>query len=134
MGKCAICDEKLQRKYEVDHIKPLASGGTNDIDNIQLLCKSCHKEKSQREKEDGSYVRIIDTESSFNNQVLEVMNGEHSQRFAFIEHLEPLDQDDDKYKCLDVLEETNDKSNKQVLLEREKEELQDRIDKYVNKK
>jgi 5-methylcytosine-specific restriction protein A len=59
MGKCAICDEKLQRKYELDHIKPLASGGTNDIDNIQLLCKSCHKEKSQREKEDGPYVRII---------------------------------------------------------------------------
>jgi DNA replication protein DnaC len=133
MGKCAICDEKLQRKYEVDHIKPLASGGTNDTDNIQLLCKSCHKEKSQREKEDGSYVRIIDTESSFNNQVLDIMNSEHSHRYAFIEHVEPLDQDEDKYKCLDVLEETNDKSNEQVLLEREKEELQDRIDKYVNK-
>ena len=132
-GKCAICDDKLQRKYELDHIKPLASGGTNDMDNIQLLCKSCHKEKTQREKEDGSYVRIIDTESSFNNQVLEVMNSEHSQRYAFIEHLEPIDQDDDKYACLDVIEETNHKSNEQVLLEREKEELLDRIDKYVFK-
>jgi 5-methylcytosine-specific restriction endonuclease McrA len=43
-GKCAICDEKLKQKFEVDHIKPLASGGTNDVKNLQLLCKSCHKE------------------------------------------------------------------------------------------
>ena len=63
--KCAICDENLQRKYELDHIKALASGGTNDIYNIQLLCKSCHKEKSMTEKEDGSYIRIIETESTF---------------------------------------------------------------------
>ena len=36
-GKCAICKEKLKQKFEVDHIKPLASGGTNDIKNLQLL-------------------------------------------------------------------------------------------------
>jgi hypothetical protein len=79
-GKCAICKEKLKQKFEVDHIKPLASGGTNDIKNLQLLCKSCHKEKTLREKEDGSYIRIIDTESSFNNQVNEIMSSPLSER------------------------------------------------------
>lgn len=31
---------------EVDHIIPLAAGGTNDLSNLQLLCKACHKRKS----------------------------------------------------------------------------------------
>ena len=26
----------------VHHIKPLAEGGTNDLDNLQSLCKPCH--------------------------------------------------------------------------------------------
>jgi 5-methylcytosine-specific restriction endonuclease McrA len=73
------------KHFEIDHIKPLTNGGTNDVDNLQLLCKSCHKEKSMREKEDGSYIRIIETESSFNNQVNEIMNSELSERYAFIE-------------------------------------------------
>ena len=93
-GKCAICKEKLKQKFEVDHIKPLASGGTNNIKNLQLLCKSCHKEKTLREKEDGSYIRIIDTESSFNNQVNEIMSSPLSERYAFIEHMVPLDEEE----------------------------------------
>ena len=92
--QCAICNEKLQRKYELDHIKPLASGGTNDIRSIQLLCKSCHKEKTSREKEDGSYIRIVETESSFNKQVLEIMSSDLCERYAFIEHRKPLENDE----------------------------------------
>jgi hypothetical protein len=30
-------------KYELDNFKPLESVGNNDMDNIKLLCKSCHK-------------------------------------------------------------------------------------------
>ena len=49
--KCAICEEQIKMKhFEIDHIKPLISGDTNDINNLQLLCKACHKEKSMREK------------------------------------------------------------------------------------
>jgi hypothetical protein len=96
-GACMLymsCDEKLKQKYEVDHIKPLASGGTNDIKNLQLLCKSCHKEKTQTEKEDGSYVRIIETESSFNNQVNDIMNSTLCERYAFIENVVPLESEE----------------------------------------
>jgi 5-methylcytosine-specific restriction endonuclease McrA len=31
---------------EVDHIIELAAGGENTIDNLQILCKPCHKAKT----------------------------------------------------------------------------------------
>ena len=34
--------------YEKDHIVEVCQGGTNDIDNIQLLCASCHSVKTKR--------------------------------------------------------------------------------------
>ena len=33
----------------VDHIQNKASGGTNDINNLQSICYSCHKRKTQKE-------------------------------------------------------------------------------------
>ena len=94
-SKCNICKEECSNDFDIDHIKPLASGGTNYLSNLQVLCKSCHKIKSQSEHEDGSYVKIIETESSFNKQVQEIMDSELSFRYAFIEH---FDYDEDKYQ------------------------------------
>lgn len=34
---------------EVDHIIPLKDGGTNQMSNLQALCKSCHSRKTGRE-------------------------------------------------------------------------------------
>ena len=34
---------------QVDHIKPKASGGTDDHDNLQAICEDCHKAKTARE-------------------------------------------------------------------------------------
>lgn len=33
-------------ELEVDHIKPIAHGGTNDIDNLITACKACNRGKS----------------------------------------------------------------------------------------
>ncbi|HGO5397585.1 TPA: HNH endonuclease [Klebsiella oxytoca] len=36
--------------YCVDHIKPKAHGGTDDLDNLECLCKACHATKTARER------------------------------------------------------------------------------------
>ena len=40
--KCFICEEK-KSSLEIHHIKPKSYGGNDDINNLILLCSSCHK-------------------------------------------------------------------------------------------
>jgi 5-methylcytosine-specific restriction endonuclease McrA len=47
-GRCALCGEKSARLLTVDHIVPIARGGTNDPENIQLLCFICNSRKGVR--------------------------------------------------------------------------------------
>ncbi len=35
---------------EIDHIRPLFAGGTDDIGNLQVLCYQCHKNKTARDR------------------------------------------------------------------------------------
>lgn len=42
---CAICAVKLNGVFHRDHIMPLALGGSNGIENIQLLCPTCNCKK-----------------------------------------------------------------------------------------
>lgn len=44
-GKCACCGLPLGDKYHLDHIMPLALGGSNTDDNIQLLRQRCNNQK-----------------------------------------------------------------------------------------
>lgn len=50
--KCNICncDLDTSRDFDVDHAIPLANGGRNTLDNLQALCKECHKTKTINEK------------------------------------------------------------------------------------
>lgn len=43
-GKCARCGSRERLEY--DHIVPLAKGGSNTARNIELLCESCNRSKS----------------------------------------------------------------------------------------
>jgi 5-methylcytosine-specific restriction endonuclease McrA len=43
-GRCAACGEKLA-KFHMDHVVPLARGGENRDENIQLLCRACNHSK-----------------------------------------------------------------------------------------
>lgn len=44
--KCQGCGR--EDGLTIDHIKPIALGGTNDIDNLQLLCQSCNSSKGMK--------------------------------------------------------------------------------------
>ena len=45
-GKCACCRTSLDKsKYHIDHVMPLAKGGLNVDENIQLLCPPCNQAK-----------------------------------------------------------------------------------------
>jgi 5-methylcytosine-specific restriction endonuclease McrA len=44
-GECAYCKADVSGNYHVDHIMPLARGGTNTKDNIQLCCPTCNIRK-----------------------------------------------------------------------------------------
>jgi 5-methylcytosine-specific restriction endonuclease McrA len=47
--KCAVCAQSVKRaRYHLDHIMPLAKGGTNNRDNLQVLCPSCNLSKSSK--------------------------------------------------------------------------------------
>ena len=43
-GVCARCGE--EGAWEVDHMVPVALGGSNDEGNLQLLCARCHFTKT----------------------------------------------------------------------------------------
>ena len=47
-GICAACSLKIEagKAWDIDHILPLALGGTNNPNNLQILCRPCHRSKT----------------------------------------------------------------------------------------
>lgn len=41
--RCSLPYVRIFPEWHVDHIKPCAEGGTDDPDNLRLLCGRCHK-------------------------------------------------------------------------------------------
>ena len=48
-GRCINCKKSLNDKYHIDHIQPVAKGGTNYHWNLQLLCPSCNCRKHAKD-------------------------------------------------------------------------------------
>jgi 5-methylcytosine-specific restriction endonuclease McrA len=44
-GTCTVCRTLLTKDMHLDHIMPLALGGANTDDNVQLLCRGCNQRK-----------------------------------------------------------------------------------------
>lgn len=47
-GLCNCCRVPLGDKYHRDHVVALATGGSNEASNMQLLCKPCNCAKGSR--------------------------------------------------------------------------------------
>ena len=49
---CQVCaaDGRVTPATEVDHIRPKARGGTDEMDNLRSICRQCHAEKTARER------------------------------------------------------------------------------------
>jgi 5-methylcytosine-specific restriction endonuclease McrA len=56
-GKCVYCLCDIRPEFQVDHIVPVALGGSNDKGNLQLLCKPCNLDK--RDKDPAEYLKTI---------------------------------------------------------------------------
>ena len=48
--RCTHCSSLLDNTYEVDHIVALYKGGTNELNNLEALCRNCHGKKTFKEK------------------------------------------------------------------------------------
>ena len=50
-GKCSLCGLYFREgdRLELDHILPKSNGGTNRRDNLQLLHKHCHHNKTRND-------------------------------------------------------------------------------------
>jgi HNH endonuclease len=62
-GVCAKCGARS--KLTIDHIHERQSGGTYDEENLQLLCKYCHREKNFLWLVYRRYVGAIHRETSY---------------------------------------------------------------------
>jgi len=56
-GKCPCCKLPLGKNYHIDHIMPLALGGTNTDDNVQLLRATCNEQKQAKHPRDFMWSR-----------------------------------------------------------------------------
>ena len=81
---CSVCQLNAD-KFEIDHIIPLASGGSNNLSNLQPLCGDCHKKKTTEEKELGFTVK--DEEASYFNPTVSnnVVNTCEFKTWQFVE-------------------------------------------------
>lgn len=46
-GRCQLCGREIEFQFAtLDHVIPLAQGGIDSLDNVQLACKCCNRQKA----------------------------------------------------------------------------------------
>ena len=100
---CKHCEDEVDIKdTHIDHIIPLAAGGSNDDSNLQILCQSCHLTKTQIESLEKEYVMTSSTESSFNSVTRDIITSPLCSIYPFIETFEPINRNNRKLFNIDI--------------------------------
>lgn len=73
-NRCQICGcEEPKSRYiwfEIDHIIPRRFGGTNDINNLTVLCNICNTKKSSLYGEPiNTKIKMLNDKISFLNKI-----------------------------------------------------------------
>ncbi len=84
--KCNQCHNLFESTAQIDHIKPLKLGGSNELENLQILCVSCHAKKTQDETD----VKIKLTQYA--------IKGTHVEEQRLTEELRQVRQDRDEFE------------------------------------
>jgi 5-methylcytosine-specific restriction endonuclease McrA len=109
-GKCNKCKEEIKNTFHIDHIQPLSNNGTNEPENLQALCVSCHIEKTKEEKQGIEQVQTDNLMSSFNMQAMEAIKSDWFRKVAFTQYI--IDKDEnEKYKNMVSYKKTEPASN-----------------------
>jgi len=88
---CEECDRKMKiTDMNIDHVIPLCCGGSNEPENLQVLCKKCHFVKTRDEQENNQYIKVSRTLSSFNTIVRDIFNSKACHSYAFVEKVNPI--------------------------------------------
>ena len=58
---CGYCCGRLNEdEVVIDHITPLAKGGSSDVENLQVTCRRCNSLKSDRDHfEAEEYINAV---------------------------------------------------------------------------
>ena len=46
---CVYCKKKVMVDYHVDHVVALSKGGSNSVENLQILCPTCNIKKGNKD-------------------------------------------------------------------------------------
>ena len=56
---CSYCSKGLTSKdFQVDHIRPVCKGGTDEITNLTIACATCNKRKGRKELSQIDMLRL----------------------------------------------------------------------------
>jgi 5-methylcytosine-specific restriction endonuclease McrA len=104
-GLCALCKEELNEKFEIDHIRPLSNGGTNEKENLQALCKSCHQDKTKTEHNNCDHFKVRDYVSNYNIEAYNAIKSKFFSKVQFSEFLlseNEIEKLQSKYKMYSI--------------------------------
>ena len=131
---CSQCQKEVKISgFHLDHIKALANGGSNEDDNIQMLCIPCHIDKTNSENEKG-YKKVSDTESSFNKETRSIFTSKDYGSFAFVDnYVDENDSNSGKIYSLDI-----NKCRRNIMLHNKEDypvfTVLDKVEPYVKSK